>query len=162
MLLFDVESFVKHFCMFYFPPKLLDLDIFNSLCCRARLRQCNKHNKAAIFQIKLGPYIYILNISASQQILTNKIAVYFVWVSFSILFSQWTFHLCQVLPHIWSIWSTLKLFWGLPHILSIWRLTNQRSCDYSPFPIDFRASDGSKYFPKVSISEGNLWHEMDN
>ena len=72
MLLFDVESFVKHFCMFYFPPKLLDLDIFNSLCCRARLRQCNKHNKAAIFQIKLGPYIFILNNCGSQRILTNN------------------------------------------------------------------------------------------
>ena len=71
MLLFDVESFVKHFCMFYFPPKLLGLDIFNSLCCRVRLRQCNK---AAIFQIKLVPYkcLYIVNICASQRILTNK------------------------------------------------------------------------------------------
>ena len=149
MLVHHFECFAKHLCV-YFPLKLLDLDIFNSLCCRARLLQCNKHNKAAILQIKLGPYI--LNICASQRILTNemqnfsRIAVFFVWVLFSILFSLWTFQLCQVLPHIWSIWSTLKLFWGLPHILSIWQLTNQRSCDYSPFPIDFRASDGSKYF----------------
>ena len=166
IVLFDVECFSNIFVhMFYFPPKLLDLDIFNSLCCRARLRQCNK---AAIFQIKLVPYIciYTLNICASKRFLTNKmqnvspIAVFLCEYHFQYCFPGGLFTCVRFSPifgqydQLWNCFGVSPIFCRYGG----WR-TNGRATTppFRSISVQVMAQN-----ILVSISEGNLWHEMVN